>query len=343
VRPSSEALLFPAEWEPHRATWIAWPHNPETWPGCLEEAEEEFRAIVEALLAAEPVSLLVRDEDHASHVAKRLGPLAFHPNLALRILRTVDAWLRDTGPTFVVGSRGLLAIDWKFNAWGGKYPAWEKDDAVAAEVARLAGASVVRSSLVTEGGALETDGEGTLLATTPTLVDPHRNPGLSREEIEAELARLLGVRRVVWLPGGIAGDDTDGHVDDIARFVSPGRVACARETDPRDPNHAPLEACLARLREARDARGRPLDVVEIPMPPPIEAGGARLPATYLNFYLTNGAALVPCFGVSSDETALKRLAGLLPGRRVVGVRCHALVRGFGAVHCLTQQEPAVPA
>jgi agmatine deiminase len=321
-------------------TWIGWPWNPETWPGCLEAAEAEFVTLVSALLENEPVRVLVQDDHHGSHVRDRLGPAASWPGLAIHAVPTDDAWLRDTGPTFVIDDAGdLVAIDWTFNTWGGKYPPWDRDDAVASALAGLAGARVVRPGLVVEGGALEVDGEGTLIVTEPTLIDPHRNPGISREEMERRLGELLGVTRVVWLPEGIVGDDTDGHVDDIVRFVEAGRVACAFEPDPADPNHGPLDACLARLREAHDARGKRLDVVPIPMPPPIEADGARLPASYLNFYVANRAVLVPTFGAPTDEPALERLADLFPGRRVLPVPSRTLVRGLGAVHCLTQQQP----
>jgi agmatine deiminase len=334
-------LRLPAEWEAHAATWLGWPHNAETWPGRLEEAEREFEALVRALVGSEPVRLLVQDPEHASHVRERLGPLGSDPRISLHVVPSDDSWLRDTGPTFVWGEAGeLVAIDWTFNAWGGKYPPWERDDAIAGEVARLAGACVLRPGLVAEGGALEVDGEGTLLATEPTLVDPARNPGLSREDLEGRLRDLLGARKVVWLPGGIEGDDTDGHIDDVARFVAPGRVVCSSEANASDPNHESLAACLAKIREARDASGRTLEVIEIPMPTPIEAEGERLPASYANFYISNSSVLVPVFGVPTDWTALEQLTRLFPERQVLGVPCRVLVRGLGGVHCLTQQQPA---
>jgi agmatine deiminase len=333
-------LRLPAEWETHALTWLAWPYNPETWPGCLDQAEQEFGALVQRLVESEPLGLLVQDAEHERHVRKRLGPLGSDARIELHIVPSDDSWLRDTGPTFVLDGRGeLVAIDWTFNAWGGKYPPWERDNAVAATVARLAGAETLTPGLVVEGGALDVDGEGTLLAAEPTLIDPARNPGLSRPDLEERLAELLGLGRVVWLPGGIDGDDTDGHVDDVARFVAPGRVVCATEKDSLDANHEILEACLARLAEARDARGRPLEVVEIPMPVPIEADGERLSASHVNFYISNTQVLVPFFGVPTDWTALERLTPLFPDRRVIGVPCRALVRGLGAVHCLTQQQP----
>ena len=261
--------------------------------------------------------------------------------LRLHVIPTDDVWMRDIAPTFVRdGEAGLLALDWTFNAWGGKYAPWDRDDAVAARVASLCGVARERPGLVLEGGALEVDGQGTLLVTEPTLLDAKRNPGLDRGGAEKRLGELLGVRQVIWLGPGIEGDDTDGHVDDLARFVAPGRVVCAREADPGDPNHEPLEDCARRLRAARDAQGRRLEVIDLPMPPPVRAGADRLPASYANFYVANRSVLVPVFGAPSDGAVLETLGGLFPGRRVVGIPSRALVRGLGAVHCLTQQQPA---
>jgi agmatine deiminase len=335
------ALRMPAEWEPHAATWVAWPHAETTWPGCLAEAEREFETLVRALARSERVELVAQTESHAGILSARLGDLVRAGSVRLHVIRSDDVWMRDIGPTFVRDAeRALVAIDWTFNSWGGKYPPWDRDDAVAARVATLAGVTRERPELVVEGGALEVDGEGTLLATEPTLLDPKRNPGVSRESLEVHLGELLGVRRVIWLGDGIEGDDTDGHIDDLARFVAPGVVVCAREPDASDPNHAPLEACGAALRAARDARGRALRVIDLPMPPAVRAGADRLPASYANFYIANREVLVPTFGAPSDARALDVLRPLFPGREVVGIPSRALVRGLGAVHCLTQQQPA---
>ncbi len=330
---------MPAEWEPHAATWLAWPHALTTWPGCLDEAEREFEVLVRALARFERVELIVQGEAQSARIASRLDALIRAGALRLHDIPTDDVWMRDIGPTFVRGSSGLVALDWRFDAWGGKYPPWDRDDAVAAQVARIVGVECERPGIVLEGGAIEVDGEGTLLATEPTLLDPKRNPGIDERAIDALVLDLLDVRKTIWLGDGIEGDDTDGHIDDIARFVAPGRVVCAREPDPRDPNHAPLEDCASRLRAARDAAGRALEVIDLPMPPPLLAGEDRLPASYANFYIANGAVLVPVFGASADEHALSLLRPLFPGRELVGVPSRALVRGLGAVHCLTQQQP----
>ena len=242
-------------------------------------------------------------------VVGRLGDLARLGRVRTRVVATDDVWMRDIGPTFVLDERaGTVAIDWVFNAWGGKYPPWERDDAVARHVAALAGVPRVRSELVAEGGALEVDGRGTLIATRATLIDERRNPGAGLAEVERVLRDLLGVARFLWLDGCIEGDDTDGHVDEIVRFAAPGRVVCARESNERDPNHEPLERCRARLLAEPD-----LEVIDLPMPPPIEAEGERLPASYANFYVANAAVLVPAFGADSDVQGARHSRRSVPG------------------------------
>jgi agmatine deiminase len=286
---------------------------------------------VRALARSERVELLAQTESHSGLLADRLSDVVRAGAVRLHVIRTDDVWMRDIGPTFVHDSAGaLVALDWTFNAWGGKYAPWDRDDAVAARVAALAGVTRERPGLVVEGGALEVDGEGTLLAVESSLLGPSRNPGLVREDLELRFGELLGVSRVIWLAAELPGDDTDGHVDNVARFVVPGRVACVRG----------LADCGARLRSARDARGRSLDVVDLPQPPRLEWRGEPVPASYANFYVANGVVLVPVFGVATDAEALGTLAKLFPGRAIVPIRALALVRDKGGVHCLTQQEPA---
>jgi len=316
---------FPAEYEPHAATWLCWPHNVETWPGCLEAAEREFAGLVAAIAACELVNVLVRDAAHAEHVRARLAAVA-PERIALHEIPTDDSWLRDTGPTFVVDGAGLLAIDWIFDAWGGKYPPWERDALVAERVAARAGVRHHAVPLVLEGGAIEGDGAGTLLVTRSSVLG--RNRALAQNEIEAQFAELLGTRHVIWLDGEVEGDDTDGHIDNLARFVAPGCVVCASP------------AIREQLEGQHDALGRALEIALLPSPPPLEMDGLPLPASYLNFYLPNAAVLVPCFDTATDAAALDRLAKLFPARRAVGVPARTLVRGFGGPHCLTQQQPA---
>jgi agmatine deiminase len=340
---------MPAEWEPHAATWLCWPHNPETWPGCMAEAEHEFTGFVAALAACERVEILVQSAEHGADVRERLGSADVREGtgstgVRLHVVPTNDSWLRDIGPTFVWraqagGGRELVAVDWIFNSWGGKYPPWDLDDAVAGAIAGLAGAARDRSVLTLEGGALEVDGEGTLLATRSSVLNPNRNPGWSREAAEAELRARLGVTQIAWVDGALPGDDTDGHIDQLARFVDPGRVVSIRTRDPGHPAAAALAECRKQLEGVRDARGRTLEVIALPVPDPIETPEGLLPASPLNFLIANGAVLVPVFQAESDAEALRALAALFPRHRIVPIPSRTLSRGLGSAHCLSQQQP----
>ena len=344
--PGGLGFRWPAEWEPHAGTWLTWPHNPDTWPGRLEAVAGTFAAIVRELHARETVNVLVADGAGEARARRHLAAAGVGAQGGVRFhhLPSDDGWLRDCGPLFLVraraGRRERAALLPGFNAWGGKYPPWERDAALGRAVADAAGVRGFPSDLVLEGGSIDGDGRGSILTTESCLLHPNRGPGRTREALEAALADLLGARAVLWLGAGIEGDDTDGHVDDVARFVAPGTVVAAAEPDPADPNHAPLAENLRRLRALRDADGKPLAVAELPMPPRLSNGGARSPASYANFYLANGLALVPTFGAKSDARALAVLRELLPGRDVVGIPCRELVAGLGAIHCVTQQEPA---
>ncbi|HLU48052.1 MAG TPA: agmatine deiminase family protein, partial [Planctomycetota bacterium] len=328
---------WPAEWEPHRATWLAWPHNESTWPGVWDRIAERYAYFVRTLRSFEPVHLVVPSRSAVGELAERGDLDGPHP-LEVHEIATNDAWIRDWGP-IVVEERGeRIALDFRFNAWGGKYPPWDADEAAGSEVARLMGARVERVERVLEGGSIDGDGEGTILTTESCLLAPTRPPVLEKREMEDLLSRTLGARRVLWLGDGIAGDDTDGHIDDITRFVAPGVVVTAVEPDPRDPNHEPLEENRARLETLTDARGRRLRVIPIPMPAPVVSpSGDRLPASYVNFLIVNGGVLVPTFDDSKDTEALEALAKVFPGRRVAPVPCRELVVGLGGVHCLSMQ------
>jgi agmatine deiminase len=337
---------MPAEWEPHAATWLCWPHNPETWPGCLDEAQAEFTVLVAALAASEPAQILVQSAEHEAEVRARLERAQVR-GAHLHRVATNDSWLRDIGPTFVWQTRAgsatpeLLGLDWRFNCWGGKYEPWDRDDAAAGAIAALAGVPSERMSLTLEGGALEVDGAGTLLATRSSILNPNRNPGLAQTAVEAELRAQLGVREIVWLDGDLAGDDTDAHIDQLARFSAPGQLLCARARDSRHPSAAALEDFRKQLQSARDAAGRSFEVLELALPDPIETPEGWLPASPLNFLVTNRAVLVPTFASPSDEQALAQLGRLYPDRRVVPVPSRALARGLGSVHCLSQQQPSL--
>ena len=341
---------MPAEWEPHGATWLAWPHDPETWPGILGQIPPVWGALVEAVRGGENVCILSRDTAMDEEIAATLGgDLA---GVEVFRVSTQDVWIRDYGPTFVrdlaapPGSSDLALVDWGFNAWGGKYPSLTLDARVPLCIAGLTGLERVPGGMVLEGGSIDVDGEGTLLTTESCLLHPRRNPELDRAGIERRLMDRLGVRLVIWLGEGIEGDDTDGHIDDLTRFVAPGVVVTASESREDDANFRPLRANLERLRAERDAAGRRLEVVELPMPDPVvhllpDGSRQRSPASYANFYVANEAVLVPTYRSSTDELALGLLGELFPGRRVVGVDCHDVVLGMGSIHCVTQQQPAV--
>jgi agmatine deiminase len=345
--PAALGYRMPAEWEPHAATWLSWPHNPETWPGKVETAAPVWVEIVRALVPGEDVHLLVRDEEVEAQAGALLGAAGLlSPRLHLhRVLTNDGAWMRDVGPTFVTrragGGAGAAAIDWTFNAWGGKYAPWDDDDRVARQVAEIAGVPVFSPGIVLEGGAIDVNGQGTLLTTESCLLNPNRNPDLAQADIERILRDFLGVRRVLWLGDGIAGDDTDGHVDDLARFVDARTVITVLTEDPRDPNREPLVENYRRLQEMTDQDGEPLRVLTLPMPQAVTHEGQQLPASYANFYIGNAAVLVPTFSRPTDAVALDTLRRLFPTRRIVGIEATDLVWGLGTFHCVTQQQPAV--
>jgi agmatine deiminase len=334
--------VMPPEWAPHLGTWFSWPHNPETWPGRLAQAERALARAVAELSAHERVYLNVKDAAHGEHVRSLLPPETRMDAVSFEHVPTNDAWVRDHGAIFVRDRVGAMtALDFRFNAWGGKYPPYDLDDAVPPQMAARMGVPVVSVDHVLEGGSIEVNGAGALLTTEQCLLNPNRNPGRSKGEIEALLARFLGAEQVFWLGDGIIGDDTDGHVDDITRFVSEDTVVTAVEPDPRDPNHRPLAENRERLEGFCLAGGRPLSIVELPMPEPVVHEGVRLPASYANYYVANGVVLVPVFGCDRDADALAVLRRCFADRRVVGIPCGDLVIGLGALHCLTQQVPGV--
>jgi agmatine deiminase len=340
--PGAEAAYrWPAEWEEHAATWLVWPHNPETWPARLARIPPVFARIVRALLPGERVEILV------GSAAARVGAeivlaeaRALGQTVGFHEIPTNDSWIRDFGPVFVQSPQGhSCALDWGYNAWGGKYPPWDLDQKAAQQVAALAGAEHIDRPMIFEGGSIDGDGQGTLLTTESCLLNPNRNPELSGADIERELREQLGATKLLWLADGIAGDDTDGHVDDLTRFVAPGRVVTVMEDDPADVNYVNLRENRERLTGMRDAAGRRLEIIELPMPRALRDGSERLPASYANFYIANAAVLVPIFQDEADATALGILAELFPDRAVVGIDARDLVAGLGACHCLTQQQP----
>lgn len=343
--PAALGYRMPPEWAPHRGTWLSWPHNRETWPEELPVVEAVMARAVHALAPHETVFINVLDAAHRRHVGALLDEAGVRGDVRLIEIPTNDAWVRDHGAIFVVreaadGPR-LAATDWGYNAWGGKYPPFDADDAVPAQMAAELGVPRFEGGMILEGGSIEVNGAGLLLTSEACLLNPNRNPGLSRADIEARLKAFLGVERVLWLGDGIVGDDTDGHVDDVTRFVSADTVVTVVEPDTSDPNHAPLAENLERLRGMTTLEGRPLRIVELPMPRPVYIRGERMPASYANFYIGNGAVIVPVYDDPADAMALALIGRLFPGRTVVPLDCRTLIWGLGAFHCLTQQVPAV--
>jgi len=327
---------MPAEWEPHDGTWIAWPHNRDDWPGRFAPIPWVYGEIVRKLSRMERVRILVPGralQAQAERVLRRVG--AQMDGVEFVECATNRAWTRDYGPLFLKNRQGDVALScWRFNAWA-KYQDFAMDAQVAEKIAGLVKGPVWRSDMVLEGGSIDVNGEGLLLTTEECLLSPvqARNPGVTRAAIERKLRDYLGATQVLWLGAGIAGDDTHGHVDDVARFVGPRTVAVAWEQDRSDPNYAPLRENAARLRRAG------LRVIKLPLPRPLLFEGRRLPASYANFYIANGLVLAPTFNDPSDRVALAALARLFPRREVCGINCTELIWGLGALHCMTQQQP----
>ena len=379
---ANTGIRFPAEWEPHAATWLAWPHFRGDWPGKFEPIPWVYAEIVRNLARHERVELIVNDavlEKRAKKILERAN--ALYENVRFHRWPTDRVWTRDSGCTLVISNtvsrnradvpthaiatgksgpvrpgqsasatralapRHLAAIKWRFNAWA-KYHNWKKDEAIGSRMAKSAKAIEIRpmfanQRVVLEGGSIDSNGRGTLLTTEECLLstEQQRNPGMGREDYEKIFRDYLGITTVIWLGKGIVGDDTHGHVDDISRFVAPDTVVTVIDKNPADPNYASLQDNLRRLRAATDQDGKPLRVIELPMPNPVVFEGRRLPASYGNFYIANGIVLVPVFNDPNDRIALNLLSDLFPDREVIGIYSGDLIWGFGAMHCMTQQEP----
>ena len=341
--PAALGYFFPPEWHPHVATWFSWP-RPEgiSFPDKYHTIPENLARIMREIAPRERVEINVPNGNYEYLVRRQLqehgcptGNVFFHH------IKTNESWCRDHGPAFLLKRTKSAIVDWRFNAWGGKYPPYDDDDAVPTRIAQELGLPVFCPNVVMEGGAVDFSGGGTVMTTTSCLLNKNRNPHLSKAEIEQYLKDYYGQDRVIWLGEGIAGDDTDGHIDDLARFISPTTIVTAVEEDPKDENYEVLRDNLKRLRKLKDRDGRPFNILEIPMPGVVEHGGQRLPATYVNFYFINGALLVPTYRhKANDRRALKILQQHLPDRKVIGIDCVELIWGLGAIHCLTQQQPA---
>ncbi len=338
---------WPAEWERQAATWIAWPHNRKTWPGYFDNIPQSFANFITELSRAQPVHVLAGPPHIVPAARDFLKDLCDqkHANVFVHAVETNDVWIRDYGPTFVTrrSDQALIGIDWQFNAWGGKYPPFDKDASAAESICRLAQAERVTSQLFCEGGGLETDGAGTVLTTSSVLLSSTRNPDWSRSQVEAELERTLGARQVVWVDGGgIEGDDTDGHIDQLARFVNQNTIVCAASSSSQDPNSAGLEANYRILKNARNADGEPYQVLRLPTPLPRLVDGKRVPESYCNYLIANGIVIVPTFrSPETDTNAIALLGSLMPDRKIVPLDAWDLIWGLGAFHCASQQQPEV--
>jgi agmatine deiminase len=339
--------VMPAEWAPHDATWLAWPHNVRDWPGKFAPIPWVYAEIVRNVARGEKVRLLVNDAAHEAKVMKVLGRAGVPTEeVEPHRVRTDRIWTRDSGPIFVLKEGEKAIARFRFSAWA-KYPDWKNDVKIPERAAKALGVPLLPVEhrgrpVVLEGGAIDVNGQGTILTTEECLLDPEvqiRNPGFGREDYEAVFRDVLGAPATIWLGKGIAGDDTHGHVDDLARFVSPRIVVLCRETNPNDANHRPLEENRERLEGARLQDGSRPEVVFLPMPAPVLFDGQRLPASYANFYVCNAAVLVPTFDDPNDRIALGILAELFRDRPVVGIHALDLVWGLGTLHCLSQQEP----
>ncbi len=358
--PMDDGFRMPAEFAPHAGCWMLWPERPDNWRDAARPAQQAFAAVANAIAAFEPVTIGVSARQF--EFARARVPA----HIRLVELSSNDAWMRDVGPTFVVGPRGeRRGIDWRFNAWGGLtgglYFPWDQDDLVARKVLEVERADRYRAPIVNEGGAIHVDGEGTLLVTEECLLNGNRNPSLSRAQLEAELRAWLGVSTVIWLGEGVFNDETDGHIDNLACFVRPGVVALTWCDARRDPQYRVSRDAWERLKDARDARGRRLEVVKLPMPGPLRMNareargiltrdgakarraGERLAGSYVNFYIANRGVVVPLLDARTDRTALRRIATLFPDRRIVGVPAREILLGGGNIHCITQQVPVAGA
>ncbi|HEX6717458.1 MAG TPA: agmatine deiminase family protein [Pyrinomonadaceae bacterium] len=347
--PAELGFRMPAEWHPHHSTWLTWPKDPETWPDRVSQVEKIYLQMIASLAPHEIVDLLVDDEDTEQHVRRRCNP-AVASRIRFHHIQTVDSWIRDYGPNFLIGPDGAAAFnDWIFNAWGNKYQELKKDDSVPRRLESLLKLKRFSPGVVMEGGSIEVNGAGCVLTTEQCLLNPNRNPDLSREEIEQYLKDYLGATKVLWLGEGIVGDDTDGHIDDIARFTASDVIVCAVEEDPKDANYEILQDNLLRLRSMTDAAGKPFEIVTLPMPGTVGGSSTstrdleRLPASYANFYIGNKVVLAPVFGHANDECAMDTLQRLFPTRRIVPINCEPLVWGMGTIHCITQQQPQISA
>jgi len=340
--PAQLGYRMPAEWEPHAATWLSWPRREGiSFPDSFDRVMPALRATVETLIGSEQVCINVCNGAHEAEAREALGGLPMEA-ISFHLVPTNEPWCRDHGPIFLTRDSDpkIAVVDWDYNAWGNKYPPFNLDEIVPTRIAEILNVPVFYPRMILEGGSIDVNGAGALLTTESCLLNKNRNPNLSRDEIEQRLRDYLGVRDILWLGNGIAGDDTDGHIDDLARFISERTAVTVVEENCDDENYQPLQQNLARLREMKIG-GRNIDIVALPMPKKIVREGLRLPASYANFYIANNCVLMPTFADSADEIALSILRECFPQRHVIEIDSRELIWGLGTLHCLTQQQPAL--
>ncbi len=345
-RPSTMDNLtgfhFPAEWAPHTATWLSWPHKEASWPGKIDTIYRPYCEFIKVLAEGELVRINLADEKLKAFAVAELEAVgADLSKIEFFNFETNDAWCRDHGPAFLINpeTNQKVIIDWGYNAWGNKYPPYDLDDVIPTKIAEHFGLPVFHPGIVMEGGSVEFNGKGTVLTTTACLLNKNRNPQLDQQQIEAYLKNYYGVEQVLWLGEGIIGDDTDGHIDDITRFVNSDTVITVVEENEEDENYHILQENLQALKTLRLIDGGALNIVELPMPNPVFYDGQRLPASYANFYIANSAVIVPTFRCKKDQTALDIIQQCFPDRKVVGIDSTDIIWGLGSFHCLSQQEP----
>lgn len=345
LTPKSLGFRMPAEWERHDAIWLAWPYDEATFPDRVRKVEQTYVSIIKSIHQSEDVNLLVLNQDVKNRISRMLKKENVSLNkINFHIQDYADVWFRDYGPTFAVNrkERKLAMVKWIFNAWGNKYEELEKDNNIPFKMNEKMKLPMFEAGIVLEGGSVDVNGKGTLITTRQCLLNKNRNPGISKDEIENHLKEYLGVKSIIWLMEGIAGDDTDGHIDDIARFVNPNTVLCAFEENEDDENQEILRKNYDILKKSKDENGNELKVIKLPMPGFVaDDGGKRLPASYANFYISNTVVLVPTFNHENDKQALGIIQKCFPERKVIGIDCNDLVYGLGTLHCSSQQQPSI--
>lgn len=343
--PKQLGYYFPAEFEPHSATWLSWPHKEASWPGKIHTIYPYYAQFIKELALSEKVCINVNDQamkDFAiTHLQKASVDMSqveffFHP--------TNDAWCRDHGPAFLINPNAeqkKVIVDWNYNAWGGKYPPYDSDDIIPTLIAKHCNVPVYYPGIIMEGGSVEFNGKGTLMTSTACLLNPNRNPHLNQEQIEEYLLQYYGMEQILWIDEGIVGDDTDGHIDDTVRFVNEDTVLTVTEQNKQDDNYALLQHNLKQLKQMRLLSGKQLNIVELPMPDEIVHEEQRLPASYANFYIANKSVIVPTFRSKKDDKALQIIQNCFPDRKIIGIDSTEIIWGLGSFHCLSQQEPLI--